>query len=662
MPVLALSTVLGDVLLALLAIVAQALIVVVLVVGIRRILGSGLGWFRTVGVVVVALGVGIPLSTALAIAFGIGTTGGELLVPETVALGFFAVAALWIFAACLATMMVLEVLVPSGSVPGPREAWKRTAGWFRRTRRYVHILRAASGSGLGTALREGPSSASFGPALAEFFNRSGVTFVKLGQVLATREDLLPAEVTRALAALQSSAAPEPLDAVSETIRSELHGPPDAVFARFEAVPLAAASAAQVHTATTRDGRDVVVKVQRRDARRQILADTDILVRLAGTAEQRWAWAREMGVSALAAGLSRSLREELDYRHEAVHTTSGAAALRAWPDIAVPAVDPGLTGDRVLVMERLDGIPLSRGTEAVASLEPDRRTQLADALIGATLESVLATGVFHADLHPGNILVLRDGRLGVLDFGAVGILDSETRHLLAVLLLAALNDDAVTATDALVLAFDTPDDLDVGRLRRDLGREITSLQLQTTIGRDMFGRIFAVVRDHGIGVPGDVAAALRTFSSVEAAVRILDPDSSLLLSARAQLPSLLQRLVDPQRTAAHTLGQAGVLAAVARRLPERVEHISRTMREGNLSVRTRPFGSGEDRSWARSQVTDILAAVFGMIACILAVVLILHDGGPLLTPRLSLSALFGMLLGFFGITLALRVVIGLFRRR
>lgn len=656
------TSTLGGLVLGVLSLLVTALVALAVTHVIRRVLGARVGWLRTLVVVLVAFAVGVPATTALAVALGVGDADGRLATSEGVALAFFGVAALWVFAACLVVVMVLEVIAPSGSLPGPREAVVRLAASARRTRRYVQILTIAARSGAGPALRGGPGSEAFGPALATLLERCGVTFVKLGQILATREDLLPAATTRALATLQANAAPEPPEVVAATLRTELGADPAEVFASFDPEPLAAASAAQVHAATTHDGRDVVVKVQRSTARQQVLVDVDILGRVARTAEQRWPWAREMAVSRLADGLAQSLREELDYRLEADSTVAGAAALRGTPDVVVPAVHTTLSTRRVLVLERLHGVPLSRGADAVAALPTARRAELAQTLIGAVLDTVLVTGVFHADLHPGNVLLLDDERLGVLDFGAVGVLDGETRQVLAVLLLAILTDDAVTAADALLLGFDVPDDLDVARLRRELGREITTLQLRSTIDADTFARLFAVLRRHGVGVPGDVAAALRTLASVEAAVRLLDPAGSLLTSARARLPELLQRLADPQRTAAHALGRAGVVAAVARRLPERVEHVSRALRDGTLTVRTRSFGHPGDRSWLRDQVTNALAAALGAVACVLAVLLVLHDGGPQLTPQLSLSALLGMLLGFGGLTLALRVVVRLFQRR
>lgn len=641
---------------------ASLVLSVALAAVIRRTLGARVGWPRSVLVAWLALVVGIPASGRLAVAWGIATEDGELLAAQGTAVALVVVACLWVFAAALAVVMVLEVLVPTGIVPGPRAALAGVRGWLRRTRRYLQITWAMTGSGLPSALRAGPASPAFGPALARALDRSGVTFVKLGQLLATRSDLLPEETTRALGRLQSDAGPAPLPLVAATVREDLGAPPEEVFARFDATPLAAASVAQVHPATTHDGREVVVKVQRSGARAQVEVDTDILQRLAGTAEARFAWAREMGLGHLAAGLAQSLREELDYRVEARRTAAGAAALAGRPDVVVPRVHEDLSTRRVLVLDRLHGRPLSDGPDAVVGLSAERRAGLAEVLVGALLDTVFVTGVFHADLHPGNVLVLDDGRLGLLDFGAVGVLDSETRHLLALLLLAVATDDAVAATDALTMAFDTPPRLDVRGLRRDLGREITAVQLRERLDADTVARIFAVLRSHGIGVPGDVAAAFRTLTSVEAALTVLDPGSSLLGSVRGQFPALVRRMVAPERVAAQALTQAGVVAVLTRRLPERVEAVSSGLADGTFSVRTRGLADADDRAWLRRQADNALAALLGVAASVLAVVLLLSDGGHRLTDQLTVLDVVGLVLGFCGVTLALRVVVRLFQPR
>ncbi|MER5837897.1 AarF/ABC1/UbiB kinase family protein [Streptomyces sp. NPDC002130] len=327
-------------------------------------------------------------------------------------------------------------------------------------------------AGGGPALRAGPSAPQFGDALVEVINRCGVTFVKLGQILGTRDDLIPPELARTLSSLQSSARPADPVRIAELLASELGDTPEAVFSWFDMEPFAAASVAQVHSARTTEGTDVVVKVQRPEAGTQVSVDCDIFLRVSSLAETRFPWAHDIGVHRLAGGLVTSLLEELDYRTEAANTGAIASTMSNRPDIVVPHIYPSLSSGRVLVMERLRGAPLSDGEAALTDVDVDTRSSIATELLASLLDGIFVHGVFHADLHPGNILILDDGRIGLLDFGAVGVLDGETRILFAVLLNAALAGDPVATVDAMLMAFDVPSEVDL----EGTARQIDPLEL------------------------------------------------------------------------------------------------------------------------------------------------------------------------------------------
>lgn len=633
------------------------LTLVVLVTAVRRALGVRIGWVRAGLVLFVAWGVGFPLSGTLAVALGVASPDGSLMASEMVAGLFFLAVLAWIFVACLAALIVLEAFLPTGRVPGPREAWTRSVRAIRRSLRYGRITWVGATTGMNAVIRFGPRSEVFGEAFVRFCNRAGVTFVKLGQILATRTDLFPVEFTTAISALQTEADPEPTANVVATVHSEHGIAARDLFRSFDEIPLGAASVAQVHAATLRDGRDVVVKVQRPGARAQVEVDTDILIRLARTIESRQPWAREMDLLGLVSGFAASLRDELDYRLEARNTVVGAAVLSVHEDIVVPAVIPELSTRRVLVLERLKGRPLTE--ETVAGLDPQRRAALARTLITASLTTILVEGVFHADLHPGNILVLDDQRLAILDFGVIGVLDSETRRLLGGLLLAVLAGDAALATTTLTLAFETRPALDMGRLRRDLGREITMLRLQDRLDVDAVARVFEVLRAHGVRVPGDAAAAVRTLANIDGAVRIIDPATSLIEVARTLAPDIVRDQFDLKQSLAELAGTTLAVGVVATRLPARLDRITEALGRPSLGGGTRIFHDPDDRRWIRAQITDVLTAGFGMIACVIAVILVLHTGGPMLTPLLSLSALCGAFVGAGGVVLALRTLVRLF---
>jgi ubiquinone biosynthesis protein len=248
---------------------------------------------------------------------------------------------------------------------------------------------------------------------------AGVTFVKLGQVLSTHPDLLPAEFVEELGRFQDDVALAPWDRVEEVLVADLGRPVDEVFASFDRRPLAAASVAQVHAARLPSGAEVAVKVQRPGIRAVVERDLDIVARLARSLEGRTRWARSIAARDLAAGFADAVREELDFRIEAADMA--AVALLANGAVRVPAPHQPLCRERVLVMQRLDGTPLGAAGPVLAERGLDRDA-LAGELLACLLGQVMLGGVFHADPHPGNVLVLADGRLGLLDFGSVGRLD------------------------------------------------------------------------------------------------------------------------------------------------------------------------------------------------------------------------------------------------
>lgn len=624
---------------------------------IRRLL-AGVGWVRCFLVSVIVFSASTPAITWVGQMVQVFTPDGHLAVDASAAVLIAALAFLWVFALSIGALVVLEVIVPTGAVWTPVEAVQQTRAGLRRTRRYLALAWIVATSGLSRQLRHGPDSAAFGKALVTVLNRSGVTFIKLGQILSTRPEIVSGPLADALESLQTKAAPAPATDIRRVIREEWACEIEDVLASFDEEPLAAASIAQVHSGRLRDGTPIVIKVQRPGAREQVAVDGDILLRFTEMAERRFDWGRAMGIAALGRGLVASLHEELDYRREAQNTLAVTHALSGHPGIETPTVYPDLVRERVLVMTRLAGGPAS--VEA-ARLDVSARQTLAADLLAATFESILVHGVFHADLHPGNILLLDDDRLGLLDFGAVGVIDAETRQLLATLLLALVTDDNVSATTALTMAFDVDPRVDRRALQRDLGRVMTLLAQTRQESAATFAGVFTVLRDHGIAVPGDVAAAFRTLASLDGTIRALDPSSGLFAAAEKTLPAIASELVSSDRVDRFVETSALTSAVITRRLPARVEHVSNLLARGELAIHSRAFSEASDRAWLGSMLDDAVSAVFAVVAIALGCAFFLAPGGTAITPVLSAYDLVAAVLGFVGLVLTLRLVVRLFTR-
>lgn len=558
----------------------------------------------------------------------------------------------WLFAVLVAVLVSLEVVWPR-SRWNPYRTVKLASARRHRHRRYVQILRLLSrrGAAFRRAQRRGedPSlPAEVTAALAE----AGVTFVKLGQVLSTRDDMLPHDLASALATLQMDVAPIPWPEARAAIGAELHRPLDEVFGHIDEAPLAAASLAQVHAASLVDGTPVVVKIQRPDARDQVLVDLDILERLADDAETQTEWVRDYGARALAAEFSRALREEMDYRIEASNTELMRATFaNAEHPLRVPRVFSEVTTSRMLVEERVIGIPLSR-IGAAHTVDPDQSVRIADQVVDSVFEQIAVRGVFHADLHPGNVILGDDGEIWLIDFGAVGILEKSLRRLLVALLLAIVNEDDAVATDVLLLLVDVPEGADTAALQRDVGVILTRVR-GVHVGADIFLQLIEVLRRHRLALPPPLLIVFRTMGSLDGTLRRLSPEYGIVDRGRSRTSHFARSMNSPQETLLTLQTYAVTVGEGLRRLPRRIEKISSAVADGTLSVRVRPFESAGARSWISSLASQFTTTFIGVALVAIAVFLMVFGSGPLLTGDVRLMPFLGAVIGLGGFLLVLR---------
>lgn len=479
----------------------------------------------------------------------------------------------------------------------------------------------------------------------------GAAWIKLGQILSTRADLLPLEYQVELAKLQDAAPPVPVEAVRQVLEAELGRPPEEVFARFDPTPLAAASIGQAHAATLPGGTEVVVKVRRPGVVEQVEQDLELLLNLAATASRRWELAEEYDLVGLAEEFAQTLRAELDYLREGRNAERFAHNVAGDPTVHIPRVFWEATTSRVLTLERIRGIKIN-DLAALDAAGVDR-SALAEQAAHILLEMVFEDGFFHADPHAGNFFVEPGGRIGLIDFGMVGTVDEPTQERLVELLLAVTSQDPDRLVDAFLDLGVARRRVDRAALRRDL-EHLVSRYYGRPIGEITVGPLLAdalaIVRRHRLHLPADLALLLKTVVMAEGLAAQLEPSFRLTTVLVPYAERLMLRQYSPLRWA-RRLGTAGLAAAeLGVELPRQVRRLLRELERGGLQIGMRPEGFepliGRFERLANRLVLGMLASAF--IVGLAVLMAAFHPPGTerLVGPAFGLGFVLAALLGAY----------------
>ena len=360
--------------------------------------------------------------------------------------------------------------------------------------------------------------------LAADLEAMGPTFVKLGQLLSSRSDLLPPVYIEALSRLQDNVAPFPFEQVEQIVTEELGVRISKAFLDFEREPVAAASLGQVHRASLRDGRPVVVKVQRPNIHGQVVEDLEALAEIAAVLDRRTKVGKRFHFADMIDEFRKTLLAELDYRREAQNLTTLADSLAEFERIVVPRPVLDFTTPRVLTMDYVEGNKIN-SVSPVALLEVDG-TALAEELFGAYLKQIFIDGFFHADPHPGNVFITPDGRIGLLDLGMVDRLGPRLQEQLLQMVLAVSEGRADDAADVAIKISETTEDFQEKEFRRRV-EEVVAMTQDATLGELQVGKVFLDMAkdagETGIRMPPELSVLGKALLNLDGIGRILAPD-------------------------------------------------------------------------------------------------------------------------------------------
>ena len=558
----------------------------------------------------------------------------------------------------------LDFLSPVGSLASGEEAGLITVGnplrslQVQRARiaRYREVVALARHNGIvgrrvdATVLPDG---------VRRTLEQAGGIFVKLGQVASTRNDVLPQAWCDELAKLRSGAEPAPEAAIRPVIEEELRGLVEVLYQGFDWNPLASASIAQVYSATLRDGTPVVVKAQRPGLERRMEVDRGAILQIAGLIERHTPLGLSVKPTDLATEFLDNVAEELDFMIEANNARELAEGLADIDGLRIPATYPELSTSRVLTEERVSGTSIGDvDTLRAMGLDP---AETADRLITAFLTQMFDVGVFHADPHPGNILVEADGTIVLIDLGAVGRLGPGQRSATLELLVAASLGDAASLRVALTEIVDIDENADLRSLERALERMLARhMHAGGGISAAAFQDLSMVIAQFGLRFPDWLATIIRTMVTLEGTLKGIDPNFSLVEAARTHAGDFTGAKLGITGLKATIEHEAMRQMPRLRRLPERIDSILGQAADGRLSVRLSFFGDPRNEQVLSKLVDRMVLAIIAAALGVGSVLLIDVQVGP----ELGGHTILNEVLGYVGLAastiLALRVIAGVIR--
>jgi ubiquinone biosynthesis protein len=423
--------------------------------------------------------------------------------------------------------------------------------------------------------------------LTDDLEAMGPTFVKLGQVLSSRPDLLPEPYLKALARLQDKVKPFPFEQAQEIVESELGVRISKAFSRFDPEPIAGASLGQVHTAALRDGREVVVKVQRPGVVQQVADDFEVLREVADFLDKHTDIGRRHRFCAIVEELRNTITHELNYELEAQNLIAMGVNLKEFELIQIPQPVADFSTKRVLTMERIQGRKITL-VSPVAQLDVDN-CALAEQLFQAYLKQVLVDGLFHADPHPGNVFITDDGRIALLDLGMVGHTTPSMQTNLLKILLAISEGKAEEAADVICQISEKGGEFDLPAFKKAIATIVVERQgqalAQTNVGMTLL-RVSRISVDSGLFVPSDLTMLGKTLLQLDEVGKTLEPDFDPDAAIRRNVADIMSKRLAKDTSKGSFFATLLDLKEFAAGLPVRLNKIMDAVIGNEVEVKVR----------------------------------------------------------------------------
>lgn len=499
---------------------------------------------------------------------------------------------------------------------------KKYANYWRQQKRLRHVLSVAVRNGITQGVKYAKNrdaEREFAIALRQTLEQCGGVFVKFGQVLSTRKEILPPAFINELEKLQQQAPPLPEEEVEGILQREYGEDFSSIFSYFDKKPIASASIGQVHQAVLRSTDErVVVKLLRPDVKEVLLQDLSILVEFATWISEKSQWAEQFGFRDLAIGFAQSLQEEIDFELEARNMLQVQTVMKKnLQHIKVPKVYTEYSSNSVLMMEYVDGTSVANLGEKLHML-PVERKEIAEVLLFSFLEQALVSGIFHADPHPGNVFIEHEtNQLVLLDFGAVGRLGAPQQEGLKLFLVGIHQNNAAVVTDGVQMLVENMYDVDRDQLEQAISDILLRISyLEHIEASELIYSIFTVVSDCGLKFYSSVSVALRSLVTIDGTLSTIDPSFELFAEAK-QFSSdyikttLKQPLKDARKTRERLEEELALIIPNLQRIPRRVDQLFKKVEGGRIILHHDIFS---DRSNA-SFVTQLFSRFVLLMVCI-----------------------------------------------